>query len=288
MAVDLAAIDGTVACVDDRENFISPSSRPAARANLLCDQEAATTHDAQARRVNFNPLKQAKAMQRNVAAIRLRQAQATEAQRLVDLELAQATAACESASDDADRIAKTGAVRKATHFDEVQLHREVVTRLPAVRSNIVTSGNDGGAVGAAPRSGAATDGGGSFAAAKEVYPSRVDPPLPPGVPASFAKYPASYHPDIAYLFRRPSASEGPLEPPRPVGSPRPPSPADSQRPPLDSVERSFAAMRVAPTAQHTCHGALRHHRLLHRTSHLPPYHREPLRHRPSSSSSAPR
>ena len=200
MAVDLAAIDAAVARVDDRAKVLSPSSRAAARASLLCAEEVTTTHDAQARSDNFNALNRTKAMQPQVAAIRLRQTQVIEAQRLVDLKLAQATAACDSASDDADRIAKAGAVRRAAHLDEVRLRREVVARLPAVSFNIVTSGNDGGAVGTAPRRGATAHGGGSVAVAKEVHCSRVDPPLPPGVPASFAQYPVSYHPDVAYYF----------------------------------------------------------------------------------------
>lgn len=159
---------------------LSPTSRAAARASLLCAEEAATSHDTQARSDDFRALKRAKELQRQVAAIRLKQAQAVEAQRLIDLELAQATAACESASDDADRIVKADAVRRAAHLDEVRLRREVVARLPAVSSDLVASGKNGGAAGAAPRRGAAADGGGLVAEGTEVHSRRVDPPLPPG------------------------------------------------------------------------------------------------------------
>ena len=64
-----------------------PHRRPlSARANLLCAEEAAHTHDAQARGDDFRALKQPKAMQRKVASIHLRQAQAVEAQGLVDID----------------------------------------------------------------------------------------------------------------------------------------------------------------------------------------------------------
>ena len=94
----------------------------AAHANLLCAEEADHTHDAQARGDDYYQAStRAKVLQQKVPSIRLRQAHAVEAQRLVDLELAQATEACEAASDDAVRISEAGAVRKAVHIDEVWL-----------------------------------------------------------------------------------------------------------------------------------------------------------------------
>ena len=149
MAVDLAA----VARVDDRAKVLSPTSRGAAHANLLCAEEAAHANDAQPWGADYNALKRAKELQQQVAPIRLRQAQAVEAQRLVDLELAQATAACQAASDDAVRIAEARAVRRTTHVDEVRLRRDVVARMPAVSSDVVTSSDNGGAAGTASRRG---------------------------------------------------------------------------------------------------------------------------------------
>lgn len=92
MAVDLAANDAAVTRVDDRAKILPPTSQAAVCANLLSAEVAAHTHDTQARSDDFRVLKRAKELHRQVSAIRLRQTQAFEAQRFVELELAQATA----------------------------------------------------------------------------------------------------------------------------------------------------------------------------------------------------
>ena len=79
MAVDLAA----VARVDDRAKVLSPTSRGAAHANLLCAEEAAHANDAQpcpASGCRLQRVETGKELQQQVAPIRLRQAQAGEAQ----------------------------------------------------------------------------------------------------------------------------------------------------------------------------------------------------------------
>lgn len=64
---------------------MSPSSRPAAHANLLRAEEAAYTHDEQARGDGYHVLKREKALQQKVTSTRLRQAPAVEAQVPVDM-----------------------------------------------------------------------------------------------------------------------------------------------------------------------------------------------------------
>eukprot|EP00904_Undaria_pinnatifida_P007269 jgi/Undpi1/3672/HiC_scaffold_16.g07042.m1 len=204
MAADLAVIDAAAARVDDRIQVLSRTTRAPARANLLCAEEVAKTHDAQVRSDDYNALKRAEALQKQVASIRLRQEQAVEVQRLLDLKLAQAAEASEAASDDAVRILEAGGVRRAAYIDDVRLRRDVVAPMPAVPSAGVTSGDDGGAAGVAFRRDAVADGGGSVVAARAANTGRVDargftvgrhsgprPLLPSGVPVALSHYPES-------------------------------------------------------------------------------------------------